>query len=74
MEKKLNSLFDFQRFQQNPKLKRIIWHAESSYADALDDDSLDLVSAAGTTDIPTVEVGILLGRHDTSDNEEKNTW
>ena len=47
MERKLSSLFDYQHFQQNRKLKSVIQRVEGHYAAALDDDDLALVSAAG---------------------------
>lgn len=47
MERKMANLFDFQRFQQDPKLKKVIQEAESRYTGALDDDDLAFVSAAG---------------------------
>lgn len=47
MDNRLKNLFDRQRFQQNPKLNSVIQDVESRYADALDDDDLDLVNAAG---------------------------
>lgn len=71
MADRIGRLFDFQRFQQNPKLKSVIQNVESRYAGALDDDNLDLVNAAGTASIPTVSLEVLLAKHDTSDNEEK---
>ena len=52
MMKKLSQAFDFQRFQQNPRLAKIIGEAESRYANALSDDDLELVSAAGDAPAP----------------------
>ena len=48
MEKKLKQLFDFQKFEQNPRLSAIIDEAENSPLQKLTDDDLSLVSAAGT--------------------------
>ena len=47
MEEKLSQLFDYQRFQQHPKLADMLQAAESRYASALSDDELAMVSAAG---------------------------
>lgn len=64
MERKMANLFDFQRFQQNPKLKRAIQDVEGRYAAALDDDDLDLVSAAG------VVVNIILHEEQSKDEDD----
>ena len=47
MEKKLKKLFDFQRFEQNKALEKLIPETENRYAAELSDDDLALVSAAG---------------------------
>ena len=47
MENKLNKLFDYQRFEQNEKLEKLIYETESRYAKGLSDDDLFLVNAAG---------------------------
>ena len=47
MERKLSQLFDRQRFQQNARLAGIIDDVESRYTRVVDDDDLELVSAAG---------------------------
>lgn len=73
-ERKITNLLDFQHFQLNPKLKSVLQDVESRYAGALDDDALDLVSAAGTASIPTVQVEPLLARHDIPDDERRKTW
>lgn len=44
---KIAKLFDFQQFQQNSRLAAILADVESRYANALTDDDLELVSAAG---------------------------
>lgn len=63
--KKLTQAFDFQKFQQNPRLAAIIRDVESRYdRAALSDDDLELVSAAGETSVPTANPEMLLGRHD----------
>lgn len=47
MEKKLKALFDFQKFENNAKLDKIIRESEERYGTALSDDELELASAAG---------------------------
>ncbi len=48
MEKKLSLLFDYQKFEQNPELQRVIdaVHARLSKR-RLSDDEAELVAAAG---------------------------
>ena len=48
MEKILKSLFEFQRFEQNTRLSRLIAQTEDQHFRALDDDALWQVNAAGT--------------------------
>jgi hypothetical protein len=50
VEKKLKRVFDYQRFSPNSRLGAMIAETERRYQ-ALDDDDLFLVSAAGDTDI-----------------------
>ena len=70
---KLSQAFDFQKFQQNPRLADVISDVESRYTKvALSDDDLELVSAAGETTVPTMEPEVLLGRHARPDNMEEN--
>lgn len=47
MEKKLNQLFDYHRFARNSRLEAMITDVENRYENALSDDDLDLVCAAG---------------------------
>ena len=47
MEKKLAKLFEYQRFEKNPKLEKLIAETEGRYAEELSDDMLEMVSAAG---------------------------
>jgi len=47
IENKLKLLFDFQHFQGNKKLARVIESVNVSTAVELDDESLSLVNAAG---------------------------
>ena len=71
--KKLSQAFDFQKFQQNPKLAGIVRETEGRYAEAaLSDDDLGLVSAAGETTVPTMNPEVLLGRHARPDNPREN--
>ena len=71
--KKLSQSFDFQKFQQNPKLTAIIRDVESLYTKAaLSDHDLELVSAAGDTTIPTMYPDVLLGRHDIPTGTKEN--
>ena len=51
--KKLLQTFDFQQFQQNPRLAKIISDVESRYANVLSDDDLELVNAAGDAAPPS---------------------
>lgn len=50
MEKKLRRVFDYQKFSPNSRLGAMIAETERRYQ-ALNDDDLFLVSAAGETDI-----------------------
>lgn len=58
MEKKLKKLFDYQRFEKNERLEKLIRETESRYAKELSDDDLSLVNAAGETG---VNIGGLTG-------------
>ena len=53
MEKKLTRLFDYQRFENNARLSKIIAATEAKYATQLSEDDLFLVNAAGETDAAT---------------------
>lgn len=46
MDKKLKLLFDYQRFEQNPRLAKLIRETENTVQE-LSDDDLFYVSAAG---------------------------
>ena len=62
--KTLSQAFDFQKFQQNPKLAGIVRETEGRYAKAaLSDDDLEKISAAGDATVPTMNPEVLLGRH-----------
>ena len=47
MEKLLKTLFDFQKFESDPELAKLISETESRYAEALTEDDLALINAAG---------------------------
>lgn len=49
MEKKLRTMFDYQSFEQNPRLAKMIDNTQARYGHGqeLDDDDLELVAAAG---------------------------
>ena len=49
MENKLKKLFDYQKFESNPRLARMINKAELYYGSQLSDEDLSEVSAAGQT-------------------------
>ena len=47
MDEKLKKLFDFQRFEQSPKLAKLIAETETHGKAELEDDQLMFVAAAG---------------------------
>ncbi len=51
MEKKLKMLFDYQRFEKNAKLEKLISETQDSFAKELSDDELLFVNAAGEPDL-----------------------
>ncbi len=57
MEDKLRKLFDYQRFEKNEELEKLIMEAENRHARSLSDEEMILVSAAGEVefDIPEFE-------------------
>ena len=63
MEKKIKKLFDYQRFEKNEKLEKLIRDTESRYATELSDDDLSFVSAAGE-DTPPAEEPLTDGNKD----------
>ncbi len=55
IEKKLNSLFDYQNYAGNARLFSLIKETEDRYNMALDDDDLEMVSAAmGGKGVPDI--------------------
>ena len=56
MESKLKSLFDYQRFEKNPRLAKLIAETESRVAAReLSDDDLEFVNAAGEFPSPKLD-------------------
>lgn len=55
MENKLKNLFEFQRFEKNSQLQALIDDTHSRAAQALSDDDLDFVNAAGEIDTMLAE-------------------
>ncbi len=47
MEQRLKVLFDYQKFKNDARLAHLITACEERYEQALDDDALSVVSAAG---------------------------
>ncbi len=47
MEQQIKSLFDFQLFSKNKKLAKLILETEERCIHELDDNDLEMVSAAG---------------------------
>lgn len=50
MEKRLKQLFDYQSFENSPRLARLIAEAQSGGKRALCDDDVSFLNAAGTAD------------------------
>ena len=56
--KKLTALFDYQRFERNKRLQALIEDTENRCMNALSDDDLEWVSAAGEeTDLKDTKDG-----------------
>ena len=53
MEKKLKLLFDYQSFENSPRLARLISEAQSGGKRALSDDDVGFLNAAGTAEKTT---------------------
>lgn len=51
MENKLKMLFDYQKFEKNERLEKIISDTENYYGRELSDDELFFVNAAGSFDM-----------------------
>lgn len=50
-EEQLRELFDYQNFEGNPSLMRLIRETDLKYPKPLGDEELELVSAAGEPDV-----------------------
>ena len=57
MEKKLRELFDYQRFEPNERLPKVIRGTEKRYGTELSDEELSLVAAAGEGLMEKLEEG-----------------
>lgn len=55
MENKLKKLFAYQRFAENPKLAELIAETKNRYGEALDDEDLEQIAAAGDYLSPKLE-------------------
>ena len=53
MERKLRSLFNYQKFEGNPRLAKMIQETEANIA--LNDEDLGMVNAAGDFLSPTLD-------------------
>lgn len=64
MEKKLKQLFGYQTFGKNDHLAALIADTESRYENALSEDDLAFVSAAGEAETPVrpprLPVGVII--------------
>ena len=47
MENKLKKLFEYQKFEQNERLAKLIAQTEARQATEISDDDLEMVAAAG---------------------------
>lgn len=71
VEKKLPKLFDYQRFEQNEKLGRLIQETEGRYARELSDESLELVNAAGEAKNSSAPCGCASCNYDSKEKRMK---
>ena len=55
MDRKLRTLFEFQKFEQEPHLAQLIRQAEDRGTRALTDEELGLINAAGIPDMTDPE-------------------
>ena len=64
MENKLIKLFEYQKFEQNERLAKLIAETEARQAAEISDDDLEMVAAAGEiTEISVGEKEINIGDH-----------
>ena len=68
MEQKLKRLFDYQKFQRNSRLEAMLAEAEGRCAE-VDDDALELVSAAGCSYEPMADPNLYEGMDPTIPSE-----
>ncbi len=62
MENKLKKLFEYQKFEQNERLAKLIAETEARQAAEISDDDLEMVAAAGEiTEISIEEKEINIG-------------
>lgn len=47
LDRKLKALFEFQRYEKNPRVEALIRETQSRYGAELSDDALGMVNAAG---------------------------
>ena len=69
MERKLRALFDFQKYEQNADLQKVIDRVHARYntkAQLLDDDDVEFVNAAGVQDSVMKKKSLL------KDNDERS--
>lgn len=55
MDNRLKSLFEYQKFENNPRLAKLIAETEARYGRVLSEDELFYVNAAGVPDEPAPE-------------------
>ena len=55
MENKLKKLFEYQKFEQNERLAKLIAETEARQAAEISDDDLEMVTAAG--EITEISIG-----------------
>lgn len=58
MEKRIKDLFEYQKFENNSRLAKLISETENRYASELSDDDLFFVNAAGEFDISGKKAGM----------------
>ena len=67
MEKKLAKLFDYQKYESNPRLDKLIKGVEERYPmeiQALSDDELGNLNAAGNVDATRLKEAMRFARQD----------
>lgn len=64
MENKLKKLFEYQKFEQNERLAKLIAETEARQAAEISDDDLEFVAAAGDMLAPDASDKALGGVYD----------